>query len=128
VISAATKKTDAEMWNFVASPKLSMHRPARKGASNLIIGGIVPGETNLISVYISGISMHDSSSVTIWGNFIGTDFSGSTAIPDQSGISMQNSNGVLIGGTAPVRALWSRALLQYPPRRIWSSHSSIPPY
>ncbi len=62
-----------------------------------VVGGTVPGDTNLISGNISGLKMGSNS--TVWGNFIGTDFSGSAAIPNQTGISVQAASYVLIGGT-----------------------------
>ncbi|NIS81318.1 MAG: CSLREA domain-containing protein [Anaerolineales bacterium] len=67
-------------------------------ATNLNIGGTVPGETNLISGNITGINL-SGFAATIWGNFIGTDFSGSAAIPNQVGISVQSASYILIGGT-----------------------------
>jgi CSLREA domain-containing protein len=66
-------------------------------ATYTIIGGTDPGETNLISGNTSGIALGGYS--TLQGNFIGTDFSGSTAIPNQIGISVQSASYVLIGGT-----------------------------
>ena len=66
-------------------------------ATYTVIGGTDPGETNLISGNISGISLGGYS--TVWGNFIGTDFSGSVAIPNQTGLSVQSASYVLIGGT-----------------------------
>jgi CSLREA domain-containing protein len=61
------------------------------------IGGTVPGDSNLISGNITGLKMGSNSHV--WGNFIGTDFSGSAAIPNQIGIGIQTASYVLIGGT-----------------------------
>jgi CSLREA domain-containing protein len=66
-------------------------------ATYTVIGGTDPGETNLISGNITGISLGGYS--TVWGNFIGTDFSGSAAIPNQTGISIQSASYDLIGGT-----------------------------
>jgi CSLREA domain-containing protein len=62
-----------------------------------IIGGPDPALTNLISGNINGVSVGGYS--TIQGNFIGTDFSGSAAIPNQNGITTQSASYVLIGGT-----------------------------
>jgi CSLREA domain-containing protein len=62
-----------------------------------IIGGPDPALTNLISGNIKGVSVGGYS--TVQGNFIGTDFSGSAAIPNQYGITLQSASYVLIGGT-----------------------------
>jgi len=66
-------------------------------ATYTVIGGTDPVETNLISGNTSGIDLGGYS--TVQGNFIGTDFSGSSAIPNQIGISVQSASYVLIGGT-----------------------------
>ena len=62
-----------------------------------VIGGTDPGKRNVISGNISGISLGGYS--TVQGNLIGTNSSGSAAIPNQTGISVQSASYVLIGGT-----------------------------
>ena len=62
-----------------------------------VIGGPDPGKRNVISGNISGISIGGYS--TVQGNLIGTNSSGSAAIPNQTGISVQSASYVLIGGT-----------------------------
>ena len=68
------------------------------------IGGTVAGATNVISGNSSdGILVGGSSptATTIAGNLIGTRPDGTTALPNgDHGVSVQNSIGVTIGGTA----------------------------
>ncbi len=66
-------------------------------ATYTVIGGTDPGKRNVISGNISGISLGGYS--TVWGNLIGTNSSGSAAIPNQTGISVQSASYILIGGT-----------------------------
>ncbi|NQV15850.1 CSLREA domain-containing protein [bacterium] len=72
-------------------------------ASNNTIGGLNPGDGNLISGNIDyGIQLYGSltSSNVIQGNFIGTDYSGMTALGnDNSGINIRaGAHDNLIGG------------------------------
>jgi CSLREA domain-containing protein len=66
------------------------------------IGGDAVGERNLISGNSSdGINNFDSPNVTIQGNYIGTNVSGTGAIPNFTGITgtVGNGDSVMIGGT-----------------------------
>jgi hypothetical protein len=76
------------------------------GTSNNTVGGTVPAARNVISANpYAGIVMQVSgtSGNVIQGNYIGTDATGTFAIPnDNSGIAIaDNSNNNLIGGTTP---------------------------
>ena len=70
------------------------------GDSNLI-GGLLASEANVISgngTY--GISVSGSAGSRIFGNFIGTDYMGTTAIPNsQVGIILNTITGTTIGST-----------------------------
>jgi titin len=74
------------------------------GISNVRIGGTSPGSRNLISA--SGdkgiVLVGGSSGTVVQGNVIGTDVTGSIAMPNHFfGVSLESSNGNLIGGAAP---------------------------
>ncbi len=76
-------------------------------ATHVTIGGTAPGSGNLISgsatsgIYIgTGVGNGTNSDVLIQGNKIGTDVSGTAAIPNFDGIYAQTNLGVTIGGTS----------------------------
>lgn len=79
------------------------------GAANLIVGGLNPQDRNLISGNTgSGITPNSGdANWTIQGNFIGLAADGVSAIPNSSGgagegsISLDNSSGHVVGGSAP---------------------------
>lgn len=56
-------------------------------------------ERNVISGGNFGVVLLDSSRDIVAGNFIGTDFTGTHAIPNSTGVSLQASRDALIGGT-----------------------------
>lgn len=68
--------------------------------SGVIVGGTSPGATNVISGNNNmGIAPHTSDDLTIQGNYIGTDYTGTVAVPNNgSGIALGASTDVLIGG------------------------------
>jgi len=77
---------------------------------NTLIGGTTPGARNVISGNQVGIAIGADyfhplpiASVTIQGNFIGTDITGTQPIPNENGIGIGSAQGsnVLIGGTTP---------------------------
>lgn len=65
------------------------------------VGGDQPGEGNIISGNQKGIGAGSFQMEIIQGNFIGTDITGTVAIPNTfTGLVMSNSN-TLVGGTTP---------------------------
>ena len=70
------------------------------GAGGLVIGGTAPGAGNLISGNTDrGINCEFLTGVTVQGNKIGTDITGTSAIANYVGVDWLS--GDLIGGTAP---------------------------
>jgi hypothetical protein len=73
------------------------------GASNTVIGGTEPAMRNIISGSDLGIIMSDPNSYqnSVIGNYIGTDISGTKAIPNNTGLTIWTVSYNRIGGTAP---------------------------
>ena len=65
------------------------------------IGGTTAGARNVISGNQDGFDLNTfSTGITIQGNYIGTDISGSNAIPNASRGMFVSTNNTIIGGTA----------------------------
>ncbi|MHC5538400.1 beta strand repeat-containing protein, partial [Singulisphaera rosea] len=73
------------------------------GPSNVLIGGTDPGDANVISGNKgSGITTFaDGPGLTIQGNFIGTDLSGTLNLGNGGDGVQATYDGITIGGTAP---------------------------
>jgi hypothetical protein len=71
--------------------------PGFLGPPFVVIGGYRPGDGNVISGNGTGVSLIGGGPTFVMGNRIGTDASGMSAIPNQTGIDVQTS-GVQIGG------------------------------
>jgi hypothetical protein len=66
-----------------------------------VLGGSTPGTGNVISNFRTAVLTANSGGGFILGNFIGTDITGTKAIPNVTGISISsNVKDVKIGGTA----------------------------
>jgi CSLREA domain-containing protein len=70
--------------------------------SNNQIGGAAAGERNLISGNVTGVSLNSAGATGnfVRGNFIGTDVTGTAALPNVAGVSITNAPSNVIGGTA----------------------------
>jgi hypothetical protein len=67
--------------------------------SGSVIGGTAASDRNVISG--NGYGIYMSGSGTILGNFVGTNASGTAALPNlNDGIFVNSTSGVMIGGTA----------------------------
>ena len=70
------------------------------GATRVTIGGTTPGAGNVISGMNMGLRVRESSGTVIQGNFIGTDITGTVAVPNADwGVNVSDSPDTLIGGT-----------------------------
>lgn len=68
-------------------------------ASNVLVGGTTPEDRNVISGNGSGISVDsDAGATVIRGNYVGTSGAGTAAVPNGTGIVLDDSSAT-IGGT-----------------------------
>ncbi|MFN8016142.1 MAG: CSLREA domain-containing protein [Acidimicrobiia bacterium] len=69
-------------------------------AANVLVGGTSPGATNVFSGNLNqGIAPDDTTDLTIQGNIIGLDYTGTQALGNGSiGINLNRSTGTIIGG------------------------------
>ncbi len=73
------------------------------GASNTVIGGTQPEMRNIISGSDLGIIISDPNTYqnSVIGNYIGTDITGTRAIPNNTGLTIWTVSFNRVGGTAP---------------------------
>ena len=68
-------------------------------APTTIVGGPVAGSRNLLSGNRIGVALVRASGTVIQGNLIGTDVSGTLAVGNAFGVSVNTSSNCIIGGT-----------------------------
>ena len=74
----------------------------RCSGSNNVIGGLAPGARNVVSGNLEAGLIVLAAGTLIQGNLVGTDATGSFAIPNgQHGIDTQSGTGMTVGGTSP---------------------------
>ena len=67
--------------------------------SNVTVGGTTAAQRNVIAGAFYGVYLDGSSNSTILGNYIGTDASGTLALPNTNGVYLlDNANSNIIGG------------------------------
>ncbi len=64
------------------------------------IGGTTAADRNVISGNTAGLLLNGTGTI-VQGNYIGTDPTGTTAVPNQQGIFLDPGTSIQIGGTAP---------------------------
>ena len=71
------------------------------GVALNVIGGAAASDRNIVSGNSGpGITFAFNSTGTVRGNFIGVDATGAAALPNGTGISCNNSNGLIVGGAS----------------------------
>lgn len=70
-------------------------------ATDVVIGGTDATARNVISGNIVGIHVlgENANEIRIQGNYVGTDIDGAEALPNETGVRIENAYRVLIGGT-----------------------------
>ncbi len=75
-----------------ASKAIQLSGTSGSALSNVTIGGENTEDRNIISSFSSGIYMTNTDSVTIEGNYIGTDITGSVAFGNNIGVNLVSNN------------------------------------
>ena len=72
----------------------------RGGANNNLIGGAQAGMGNVISGNFTAVGVVSSSNIVIQGNYVGTNPTGTAAVPNVRGVIIDGGANNTIGGTA----------------------------
>jgi parallel beta-helix repeat protein len=92
-----------DITGMMAIPNGSFGVMLETGVTNNTIGGPTPAERNIISGNGQGVALSDSRTMqnAVIGNFIGTNATGTNALPNGDGISVCRPGFNRIGGTRP---------------------------
>lgn len=70
-----------------------------RGSRTVAIGGTSPAERNVIAGNATGVFSEGGGGHLVHGNYLGTDRTGSTPLPNEIGIHLHGTSETLIGGT-----------------------------
>ncbi len=84
------------------SPETSSNVTLESNVMNAVVGGTTPEERNVISGANIGVVFSDPNSYncSLTGNYIGTDVTGTKAVPNHDGVTMWTSGNHRVGGTS----------------------------
>ncbi|MBL8140554.1 MAG: CSLREA domain-containing protein [Acidobacteria bacterium] len=101
-------------------------------APNTVVGGTTPEARNVISGNVNGLVLSGSSdvtvtNVTVHGNYIGTDASGLTAVPNTVNGVVVNAPGFTVGGTGAGMGnlISGNALGVYLSQSVWGAVTGV---
>jgi CSLREA domain-containing protein len=100
--------------NFIGTDATGMHALGNSDAgiqfftsTGNLVGGTVPGSANVISGNSSGVVigsfLFSADENVVEGNFIGTDVTGTVALPNGNGVTIFNSLNNRVGGPSPAQ-------------------------
>lgn len=69
-----------------------------QGANYATVGGTTDADRNVVSGNTTGISIHTTLYTSVHKNYVGTDATGMTSVPNFNGITIENNSYATIGG------------------------------